>query len=50
MTPAVIPVAKALIRALDTAQARRIADHVLTLPTATEVQQYVAAELDELAA
>ena len=50
MTPAVIPAAKALIRALDTAQARRIADHVLTLPTADEVRQYVTAELDRLEA
>lgn len=41
MTPAAIPQAKQIIRSLTMAQARAIAQHVLSLPTAAEVNRYL---------
>jgi len=41
MTPAAIPQAKQIIRSLTMAQAREIARHALTLPTAAEVNRYL---------
>ena len=41
MTPAAIPQAKQIIRSLTMAQAREIAQHVLTLSTVAEVNRYL---------
>ncbi len=46
MTPAAIPMAREAIRNLDAAETRRLARHVLKLPTAAEIEQYL---LDALA-
>jgi phosphoenolpyruvate-protein phosphotransferase/dihydroxyacetone kinase phosphotransfer subunit len=48
MTPHAIPVAKQLIRSLTIAEAQRIADHVLSLSTASEIKDFVASVLDRL--
>ncbi|MGB9777052.1 MAG: phosphoenolpyruvate--protein phosphotransferase [Anaerolineae bacterium] len=45
MTPAAIPRAKQIIRSLTMDQAREIAQHALTLSTATEVNRYLEAVL-----
>ncbi len=48
MTPAAIPYAKELIRALSTAEAREIARQALLLPSAAEVNQYLKEVLRNL--
>ncbi len=48
MTPRAIPEAKQLIRSLTLDQAREIADHALSLPTAAEVTRYLDSELEQL--
>lgn len=47
MTPQAIPLAKQRIRSLSVTQAREMAAHVLTLPTAAEVQTYVRSRLED---
>jgi phosphoenolpyruvate-protein phosphotransferase len=42
MTPRAIPTARQLIRSLSVAEARQIADHALSLTTASEVKEYLA--------
>lgn len=49
MTPSAIPVAKQLIRSLSVAEARQIADHALSLSTASEVTGYLSSVLEGLA-
>jgi phosphoenolpyruvate-protein phosphotransferase/dihydroxyacetone kinase phosphotransfer subunit len=46
MTPSAIPVAKQLIRSLSLAEARQIADHALSLSTASEVTDYLSSVLE----
>jgi phosphoenolpyruvate-protein phosphotransferase/dihydroxyacetone kinase phosphotransfer subunit len=48
MTPHAIPVAKQLIRSLAVAEARQIAEHTLSLSTASEVEGYLASVLERL--
>ncbi len=48
MTPRAIPIAKQLIRSLTMAQARQIADHALSLSTASEIEAYLSATVDGL--
>jgi phosphotransferase system enzyme I (PtsI) len=48
MTPRAIPLAKRLIRQLDTSEMAALADKVLTLATADEVEQYMARFLREI--
>jgi phosphoenolpyruvate-protein phosphotransferase/dihydroxyacetone kinase phosphotransfer subunit len=48
MTPNAIPVAKQLIRSLTVAEARQIAEHALSLSTASEVEGYLASALGRL--
>lgn len=45
MTPHAIPLIRRVVRAVDTAAAREIAEHALTLPTPAEVTRYVQAEV-----
>jgi phosphoenolpyruvate-protein phosphotransferase/dihydroxyacetone kinase phosphotransfer subunit len=49
MTPSAIPVAKQLIRSLDVVEAQQTTDHVLSLPTASAVQDYLASIPQDLA-
>ena len=49
MTPSAIPLAKQLIRTLTMAEARQIADHALSLPTASQVTDYLNGVLERLA-
>jgi phosphoenolpyruvate-protein phosphotransferase/dihydroxyacetone kinase phosphotransfer subunit len=49
MTPSAIPVAKQLIRSLSVAEARQIADHALSLSTASEVTDYLSSVLEGMA-
>jgi len=48
MTPRAIPLAKQLIRRLHAGEMETLADEVLTLATADEVEQYMARFLSEL--
>lgn len=48
MTPRAIPEAKQIIRSLTLAEARRIAEHTLALPTVSEVKNYLDTALDAL--
>jgi phosphoenolpyruvate-protein phosphotransferase (PTS system enzyme I) len=45
MTPSAIPLIRRVVRAVDTAAAREIAERALTLPTPAEVTRYVQAEV-----
>lgn len=45
MTPGSIPVIRSLVRRLPMAEARRIAAHALTLPTAREVEEFALEQL-----
>jgi len=47
MTPAAIPIVRQVVQELNAAEARRLAGHVLRLPTAAEIEQYL---FDALAA
>ena len=47
MTPAAIPIVRQVVLELNAAEARRLASHVLRLPTAAEIEQYL---FDALAA
>ena len=47
MTPAAIPIVRQVVLELSAAEARRLAGHVLRLPTAAEIEQYL---FDALAA
>lgn len=47
MTPAAIPIVRQVVLELNAAEARRLAAHVLRLPTAAEIEQYL---FDALAA
>ena len=47
MTPAAIPIIRQVVQETSAADARRLAGHVLTLPTAAEIEQYL---FDALAA
>jgi phosphotransferase system enzyme I (PtsI) len=47
MTPAAIPIVRQVVQELSAADARRLASHVLRLPTAAEIEQYL---FDALAA
>jgi phosphotransferase system enzyme I (PtsI) len=46
MTPAAIPMAQQAIRELRADQARELASHALTLPTAEAIEQYLFGELE----
>jgi phosphoenolpyruvate-protein kinase (PTS system EI component) len=48
MTPRAIPAAKKMIRLLSTEKARGIADHALSLATASEVEGYLVTVLENL--
>jgi len=48
ITPCAVPAAKQLIRSLSMAEARQIADHVLSLSTASGVKEYLASVLERL--
>jgi phosphoenolpyruvate-protein kinase (PTS system EI component) len=48
MTPRAIPAAKQLIRLLSTGEAREIAEHALSLATASEVEGYLTSALENL--
>ena len=48
MTPTAIPVAKQVIRSLSMDQAREVAKHALSLPTASEVTEYLGSVLEGL--
>jgi phosphoenolpyruvate-protein phosphotransferase (PTS system enzyme I) len=45
MAPNAIPLIRRVVRAVDTAAAREIAEHALTLPTPAEVTRYVQSEV-----
>jgi phosphotransferase system enzyme I (PtsI) len=47
MTPAAIPIVRRVVQELNAAEARRLAGHVLRLPTAAQIEQYL---FDALAA
>jgi phosphocarrier protein FPr len=48
MAPRAIPAAKQLIRLLSAEEAREIAEHALSLATASEVEEYLASVLERL--
>ena len=41
MTPGAIPIVRQVIREMSAGEARRLASHALTLPTAAEIEQYL---------
>jgi phosphotransferase system enzyme I (PtsI) len=41
MTPAAIPIVRQVVQELNAAEARRLAGHVLRLPTAAQIEQYL---------
>jgi phosphotransferase system enzyme I (PtsI) len=47
MTPAAIPIVRQVVQEMSAAEAKRLAGHALTLPTAAEIEQYL---FDALAA